>query len=444
MSEEFINKLREIYNKIMYFPNKVLEIFNDYYGEDRVDLQGFTTFDNIISGIQDYYPINYIVPTKLNLDSPSTFSYLSKSEKSRLFELLTPASYNCPIGSQEEIAMLLIPELRDLIRRVISKNGFILVHFPKVRVTNEHNKYVDITHLWAKVQINIDGNSLGYFSLNRSEYPISHIVSDYMHSHICGINMTDSTQFKSPCLGRGPIRNTLSTLASGFDENIWQLFCLELDRYVRVESLSGGPYRRLEEIRNEKYAIDRTLIDFPKEFGHYHIEYDDANHFFTKENMKDFLVFLISSDVLKFNFNGENYGIAIPFVKYNVLVSNLFIEWYNTRFKEGKVGFSLNGLLVKNILKKAIVKGTKIEYLRYSNNSNNGIRGEGDLICTFKGEPVYRHIIIENENSENTSILLNYNIVCNITRAILETLNFKYGRENNSEEAGFSSQVHYI
>lgn len=439
MSEEFINKLRDIYNGIMYYPNKVLEIFNDYYGEDKVDLQGFTTFDTIVNNIQNSCPISSIVPTKINLDSPSTFSYLSKDEKSRLFNLLTSASYSCPIGSQEDIAMLLIPELKALISGIITKNGFILVHFPKVRITNEHNKYVDITHLWAKVQININGNSLGYFSLNRSEYPISHIEADYMHSHVSGINMTNPTQFKSPCLGRGPIRNTLSTLASCFDENIWQLFCLELDRYVRVESLSGGPYRRLEEIKNRRYNTERVLIDFPKEYTYYQIEYDEENRF-SEENMKDFLVFLISSDVLKFNFNGEAYGIAIPFAKYNVLVSNLFIKWYNMRFKEGKVGLSLQGLLDKEILKKAIVKGTQIEYLIYFNNSNNSIRGEGDLICTFKGEPVYRHIIIENESIENTAILLNYKIVCNITRAILGTLNFKYGRE----EAGFSSQVHYI
>ena len=53
---------------------------------------------------------------------------------------------------------------------------------------------------------------------------------------------------QTPCTGRGPINSTLSTLAIGYDEAIWQLLCLELDRYVRVESIDGVPHYRLENI----------------------------------------------------------------------------------------------------------------------------------------------------------------------------------------------------
>ena len=39
MNEEVTNKARELYDNLMYFPNKVLGIFNDFFGEDKVDMQ---------------------------------------------------------------------------------------------------------------------------------------------------------------------------------------------------------------------------------------------------------------------------------------------------------------------------------------------------------------------------------------------------------------------
>ena len=69
-------------------------------------------------------------------------------------------------------------------------------------------------------------------------------------SHVHGIPFNRFTDFKSPCLGSGPIKSTVATLALGYDEAIRQLFCLELDKYVRVESIAGIPYRYLEKIGN--------------------------------------------------------------------------------------------------------------------------------------------------------------------------------------------------
>ena len=73
----------------------------------------------------------------------------------------------------------------------------------------------------------------------------------------------DFTRFKSPCTGSGPINSTLATLATDYDEGIWQLFCLELDRYVRVESIEGVPYHRLESISasNRGSSCDRFQMN---------------------------------------------------------------------------------------------------------------------------------------------------------------------------------------
>ena len=135
---------------------------------------------------------------------------------------------------------------RDTIEDIVSSkfnNMFILVHFPHVRITNEHDRYVDINHLWAKIKITSEGTMNGNFTLNRSEYQAIHFMSNYMHSHVSSIPRDDLTRFMSPCTGDGPINSTISSLYREFDSDLWQLFCLELSKYVTVESISGRPWR---------------------------------------------------------------------------------------------------------------------------------------------------------------------------------------------------------
>ena len=67
-----------------------------------------------------------------------------------------------------------------------------------------------------------------------------------MHSHISSIPFGNFTFFQSPCTGSGPINNTICSLSRDFDANLWRLFCLELSKYVEVESIAGTPYHRLE------------------------------------------------------------------------------------------------------------------------------------------------------------------------------------------------------
>ena len=83
-----------------------------------------------------------------------------------------------------EWAISSLPSCRSTINKIANSNFnniSILVHFPHVRVTNEHDKYVDINHLWAKIKIMPNGTMNGICALNRSEYQAVHFMSGYMH-----------------------------------------------------------------------------------------------------------------------------------------------------------------------------------------------------------------------------------------------------------------------
>ena len=128
-------------------------------------------------------------------------------------------------------------------------------------MTNENDKSIIIQDLYAKIELDAKGNipteDRG-FTLNRATYPMEQWVCGYMHSHISNIPKGNLTSFQSPCLGTGPINNTVLELKNNCDSTEWMLFCQELSMYVTVESLRGGPYIRMETIGSKRQSSDYT------------------------------------------------------------------------------------------------------------------------------------------------------------------------------------------
>lgn len=381
MTEE---QLSVLYEEVMEYPNKILEIFNDFFGEENVDIQGFPTIDSF-----------------------------------------------CRLHKNREFT----DNLRDTLREEYT--GFILVHFPEVKITNEHDKFVVCKHFYVKVGIKATGKGVGYFGINRSEYQKSHFLSDYMHSHCSGIPKGNFTEFKSPCLGSGPIKNTLSTLAISYDESMWQLFCLELDKYMRTESISGIPYRYLEKIgKTDRYRY--IIGDF--QMANNQIIYGAL----TTSEMAEFVKYFIGRKVLKFNFINNSYGFSMSFVDFNILISNEFISWYNKCYNEGTITHTYDSLLANSTLEQCVIKDGKIYY--FSTNEGSSVSNyEGKLVCKFKGEDVRIHIVRDFvEEPSNITTLLNHHTVEYIARIILNAVNYKYGRKENSGEVGIGTPAEYI
>lgn len=438
MSEEVTNKVRELYDSIMYFPNRVLGIFNDFFGEQRVDMQGFWSFDEFLHSISENKLSSFFSNKSAILSSPE-FRSTSKENKAIIEDMLDNGALDNAATNDEALATYFLPLMATAVSQVVPQ-GFILVHFPHVRVTNENDRFVDINNLWVKVGVKINGAGIGYFTVNRSEYELSHMKADYMHSHVPGIPFDNFTQFKTPCMGSGPIKSTVATLAMGYDEAIWQLFCLELDKYVRVESISGVPHRYLEKI-----GIGGCMVEGWVNFSMRFTTFNDYIPIFCKEDMKDFIRHLIRNKKLKFNFIRGNYGFAMSYLDYKILISNEFIEWYNLRYNLGKSTASYNDLISKGILKECIINNGKIQYFRNSGANNRDYYSyEGANVCTFKGRPVNIHIVDSTTDTINKTVLVNADIAEEIANAVLTIVNYKYGREERREEAGISTPAIYL
>lgn len=179
MSEEVTNKVRELYDNIMYFPNKVLGIFNDFFGEQRVDMQGFYTFDKFLR-LMSEISLGFFFSSKSAVLRSPEFKSASKENRAAIKDMLDNGALDNAVLSDEALATYFLPIMTTAVMQKMPQ-GFILVHFPHVRVTNEYDRFVDINHLWVKVGLKASGAGIGYFGVNRSEYELSHMEADYMH-----------------------------------------------------------------------------------------------------------------------------------------------------------------------------------------------------------------------------------------------------------------------
>lgn len=405
MTEKLKNSIDNLYNSIIKYPLKVAEIFNNFYGELMVDLQDtefknlvidLVTSENILDFITSHKAILIAEKLKNKLE-------LSKKDESILADIL---------GNEE-----LVGKFK---RRFKDYRIPILVYFPHVRVTNEYNKFVDINDLFAKVEIDLNGGLDGGFRLNRSNYPLAHLMSSYMHSHVSRIPFDDFTEFQYVCTGSGPINTTIANLNRGFDEDLWSLFCLELSKFVEVESVAGVPYHRLENIGTlqHTYGEDFSMV--------HNIVYELP----VKTMLLDFVSHFLKSNKLKFNFKNGNFSIGMSFIEYMLLVSNEFISWYNQKYREGKYTYDNRSLKSKWIIRDCIIANGKI-YNNSNYNTNQYLRKEGNLVCVFKGKE-YRLVISSIFTTQNSSTLINPNIAMFILTKALNILNYKYGKETDS------------
>lgn len=422
-------KIEELYNSLMDKPLRVLGIFNDFFGEDKVDMQGYWSLDKFkswmnIEPLSTYIPDGNIVSMNMNdwsMYKTWSITDLPGDQVEKVVNVLTNTTVKERIGNAKF-------------------NGiFILVHFPHVRVTNEHDRFVDINHLWAKVKVSYNGTLNGGFTLNRSEYTLLHIRSHYMHSHISSIPTGDFTKFQNPCTGRGPINGTISALNRDYDEDMWNMFCLELSKYVTVESVAGVPYNYLEKLgtNDMEVGVDRFITYLSPSY------YESV---ITPNKFREFVRYFISSKKLKFNYVNGSYSIGMSLIEFIVLISNEFIKWYNDQFNKEELTTKFADLKSHGILGECIIDNGKIYYDKGGNNVNTYAQYIGKKVCMFKGREVTIDITdIAEVRNENKSIILNTQTALYILTTILKVLNYRYGRNKATHESNqLGTEVRYL
>lgn len=417
MNEELKQKIEALYRELLELPRAVTDIFNDFYGEERVDLQPISLGDFIdLLETNNMYKIIGGDPSNLG-----NTQYYRGHPNAELLNTFRRTASRLSLVTSEDIFDRHVSYMKEFIGNRWFIDIPIIVHFPHVTIRNEYDRTVEVDNLWANVPVTWEGKGKGWFKMNRSEYDVVHMQSDYMHSHVGGIDF--DFKFRSVCTGSGPINNTMSSLTVGFDEPIWQLFCLELERYMGTESLSGGPYRRMENIgANGSNMRDNFSME---QFSYV------SNNRFSMETSNEFLDYLFASNVLKFNYRNGSYGLAHTFADTVLTISNAFIDWYNAKYRTTCNIPAIEDLRGDGIIKKAIIANGAI-YDPNSNASRDYSQYVGRKVLTFKGHDVNLVINGLANSARNVSTILNLDIIREYVWVILELLNCEYG---NSKKA---------
>ena len=258
-------------------------------------------------------------------------------------------------------------------------------------------------------------------------------------SHVSGIPIRDFTNFMDPCTGSGPINGTISALNREYDEDMWNMFCLELSKYVTVESVAGRPYHYLEKLGTDdmEVGMDRFITYLSPSYYRGSI---------TPDKFKEFVRYFINSKKLKFNYVNGSYSIGMSLIEFIVLISNEFIKWYNDQFNKEELTTKFEDLKRRGILMECIIANGKIYYDRNRNNVNYYAQYIGEKVCVFKGREITVDITdIAEVRNTNKSIILNTQTALYILTTILKVLNYRYGRNKATHEGyQLGTEVRYL
>lgn len=405
--------------------NEVIDLLRDYFTEELTDVTYIYSDDELIN-LFIRTPLINMAPsvvrdTDYRNETISNLNRLGNNMSNQAHQVL------------EDVIKEVLKKSNTFINNLILRNNpvYLYIRFPKVTVTNEDDKSVDIDELYVLVPINGDGTLRRDFSMVRSSYPIIQWLSGYSHSHLPSLNTTRAPHFAYPCLGSGPLGPTQDNLRHEFNIDMWGLFAFELEKYVTQESLLGGPYIKLESIGRSSEATEIKLCYIDK------LGYTCDNIDFI-----DFLRSYCSYTNLNVSYKEGQYDLGITDINFVISLSDYFIKWYNNKVAEGVYYTTLINLIDmdNNILNKVIIDGNKV----YSNaiiqniDSIQSLEGshltrstDSDEDFIFKGKPVTLHIDGSlNIKSKNYTLLLNTNICSYMLTKILEIINNKYGASN--------------
>lgn len=394
-----INQLRE-----QVFPEvyQVYEVFKNYFGEASVDLQHLPDDDEMAETLERYHA-----------------------------EMREDGSGYDLNGRQ----------MNWIVNSLAVWKPFILVYWPRVKITNENDASIIIQDLYAKIELDSKGRiptENEGFLLNRATYPMEQWVSNYMHSHICSIPKDNPETFQQPCLGSGPIIETINCLkadlSSGFDEIRWMLFCEELSRYVTVESLKGVPYNRLEEVcmsrqldgfgqfNDNKYEVERAVNRF--------------NDIFNPEILQDFIQYYLKNGHLHLNYQQGTFVAGMSYFDYMIDISNAFIDYFNSNFTDKEL---VHKCTRDHIIYNIVSAGNKFYEASGSRSLPDVSRYVGKKVCDFHGHEVTLSITDGSDYNPQKTTVFNHWIAMFILNNILRIVNYHYKNDYSRKQGGSSA-----
>lgn len=391
-------------------PQAVKDIYTsaiDFFGEECVDLQKMEDpgmWDHVLGSRSVSHLLQVFgIPEEL-------FPY-------------TSSDFHAVLQEEGKLARFLSLITTDRLQAGLLPVYCIVVHFHDITVSNENDDSTQIEDIYSSTCVSYGGYHSLFNFWFRTTVSGLHYRSAYRHSHLpTGRN----PQWNRPCLGIGPITMTMDTLRTTTDINFWNLFWLELDRCIRVESLEGGPYTYIRDISDRGRVRDR--------FDHF--QYSDPYRFESSScsSMFDEVVLrALKSSQLKYAFRSNTVNIVTPFEDFTVLVSNCALDYLQQLHEQDsnraeQLVYSLfrNGwMIVGQITTTGCI-------LSYGNKSPIANPPDSPAGFSFKDTPVTFRVIETSENKKTFYHLFHPEIAGYLKNKLTILINNIYARNQSN------------
>lgn len=127
----------------------------------------------------------------------------------------------------------------------------LTIWFPNVEIKNEQGNSYPLKDVYMRLSVFPTNGCTTRLSLCTATYTRDQYNAGYMHSHAPSIG-GDNVEFKNVCLGNGPLSHMVGYAPSKVSDDklfyYYSQIAYEIERYVGVESLRGGPYIRMSSI----------------------------------------------------------------------------------------------------------------------------------------------------------------------------------------------------
>lgn len=314
-------------------------------------------------------------------------------------------------------------KLLDILRK--GEKALLLNHFWKRlaiviyqanrTVTNEHNNSTKIQDLFVRIPLKEDGVIAGEFRYLRTTFSTNHFRHNYIHSHTP--SFSNPFEWKNVCLGVGPIRNTLlnCSLQSSVDLIELKLFFWELDKVIGIESLSGGPYKHLEDLRDNSTSEIYPIVTMRKVLA----------------KLKPFVKSYLASEKFKPVFKNGCWTIGVPFIDWLAELTDYFFAWEAENKEYCKRNQITQVVREYNIKNNTLVQNLRTRQDQYLSDSIAALGNP--VVIKFHGSDFKFKVVNSDEDTTPLRVqLINTNLGTIILYSLLQTLNCLYDTDTKS------------
>lgn len=418
ISERILTRFKGLNPEI---PEEIQTIYQsaaDYFGEENVDLQHM--FDKV-----------YFRWHSLNVSLRELLESLRFSDTDRFtrhFDLNGSVMQELCVGTKLQFFLDALTE--ENIKHSYKVPVYsILVRFRDFDVKNEREESTPVEEMFTVSHLNYNGTLNDRMQWSRTKASRLHYGAGYRHSHLnsSSESYTEYPAFTKPCLGNGPIVMTTSALKSENRGCLWALYWCEMDQCIRVESLEGGPYIRMADIKSRR-LVEATLplTAVP-----------GSEWLASLPPLRQVVRAVLNTGKLQWVWNENTFGIANTKTEFCILASNCVIDILTSRCssKEEALEILSDKIRRGSMIYASFTDDDKINRLRSSAVApqSNTVE-EHPLDWSFKGEPMKFQITPGGATRDEVYYLVSPKSLSYLYNCLILTANEAYGRKNRIQD----------